>query len=43
MEQTPLMATCAFGSADVARVLLKHGANVDLCNKVRDLEHVHTL
>ena len=37
-EKTPLMDTCAFGSAAIARVLLDHRANVDLQDKVRDQE-----
>jgi hypothetical protein len=32
-----------FGSAATARVLLEHGANVDRCEKVRDLQHEHAL
>ena len=39
------MAACPFGSAATARVLLDNGANVEHCDKVRDLKHVatHTL
>ena len=40
---TPLMSACAFGSAAAVRPLLEHGASVDLCNEVRDLQHAHTL
>ena len=39
---TPLMTACEFGSAATVRVLLEHGASVDLCTKVRDLQHAHT-
>ena len=42
-EMTPLMFACVYGSAATARVLLDHGASVDLQAKVRDLEHIHTL
>ena len=42
-EETPLMGACGFGSAATARVLLDHGAKVDYQEKVRDLEHIHTL
>ena len=42
-ETTPLMFACVFGSTATVRVLLDHGAKVDHCNNVRDLEHVHTL
>ena len=41
-ETTPLMAACPFGSAATARVLLDHGANIEHCDKVRDLKHAHT-
>ena len=37
------MNACQFGSTAIARVLLEHGANVDLCEEVRDLQHAHTL
>ena len=31
-----------FGSTAIARVLLEHGASVDHCDKVRNLQHMHT-
>ena len=40
---TPLIVACGLGSAATVRVLLDHGAKVDHCNNVRDLEHIHTL
>ena len=42
-ETTPLILACGLGSAATVRVLLDRGAKVDLQDKVRDLEHVHTL
>ena len=41
-EVTPLMSACLYGCTATARVLLEHGANVDLCAKVRDFNmHTH--
>ena len=42
-EETPLMSACMLGYTATARVLLEHGASVDHCNDVRDLQHAHTL
>ena len=41
-ETTPLMSACICGSTATARVLLEHGASVDLFDEVRDLQHAHT-
>ena len=30
------MSACVFGSTATVRVLLEHGASVDLCDEVRD-------
>ena len=40
---TPLMDACLFGCTATVRVLLEHGASVDRCDEVRDLQHAHTL
>ena len=42
-KATPLITACVFGSAATVRVLLEHGASVDLCNEVRDLHYAHTI
>ena len=39
--RTALMGACLFGNTDVARMLLDHGAVIDHCEKVKDLEQCH--
>ena len=41
-EATPLSSACALGFTATVRVLLEHGASVDLCDKVRNIQHMHT-
>ena len=36
------MGACTTGYTDIARVLLKHGANVDHCDEVRDILNMCT-
>ena len=36
------MYACNFGKTDSAKMLLDHGAVIDHCDKVKDLEHVYT-
>ena len=39
--RTALFYACVYGNIDVARMLLDHGAVIDLCEKVKDLEQCH--
>ena len=39
--KTALMCACGIGNTDVARILLDHGAVIDHCEKVKDLEQCH--
>ena len=36
------MYACFYGHTDIGRMLLDHGAVIDHCEKVKDLEHVAT-
>ena len=36
------MYACNFGKTDSAKMLLDHGAFIDHCDKVKDLEHVYS-
>ena len=38
---TALIYACLYGNTDIARMLLDHGAVIDLCDKVKDLEQCH--
>ena len=40
--ETALIIACDCGNTDIARMLLDHGAAIDHCDKVKDLEHVAT-
>ena len=37
---TALIWACQYGHTVIARMLIDHGATVDHCDKVKDLEHV---
>ena len=36
------MAACIYGYTDITTMLLDHGTVIDLCNEVKDLQHVAT-